>query len=57
MTESNENLCKVCKINKCIEFSDPKAKYDICMMCYFIGVNSKESTAPKTKTPFELVES
>jgi hypothetical protein len=57
MSNSNEVLCKICNINKCIEFSDRNAKYDICMVCYFVDVNQNNNNTPQETNKFELVKS
>lgn len=50
-------MCKICNTNKCIEFSDPNAKYDICMLCYFVDVNKNSNNTPQQNNKFELVKS
>jgi hypothetical protein len=57
MSNSTEVLCKICNTNKCIEFSDPNAKYDICMVCYFVDVNKNRNNTPQETNKFELVKS
>lgn len=56
MSDSNQNLCKVCNANSTIVVLDSSIKYDTCMICYFVDVNNNSNrVSPASK--FELCKS
>lgn len=55
MNDTKENLCKFCQQKAYVDDKNPSAKYDICMVCYFVNLNNADTSKKTDGDEFKLI--